>query len=204
MSYIKICGLRRAVDIDAVNEGMPDFIGFVFAKSSRQVTLEQAAGLKARLKPEIKAVGVFVNEEPERIMEICRRGIIDIIQLHGDEDDDYTRDIKKRTDLPVIRAIRVKNQEDLQNIDSITCDFLLLDACDDSQYGGAGKSFDWAVIGKMEKPFFLAGGLNENNLAIAAEAVKPYCLDLSSGVETNGVKDREKILKAINIVRGVI
>jgi len=204
MSYIKICGLRRPEDIDAVNEGMPDFIGFVFAESSRQVTLEQAASLKARLKPEIKAVGVFVNDEPERILEICRRGIIDIVQLHGDENNDYIRDIKKRTNCPVIRAIRVKNVEDLRNIDSIPCDYLLLDAWDDGQYGGSGKSFDWAVIRSMDKPFFLAGGLNEDNLARAATDVRPYGLDLSSGVETEGVKDREKILKAISAVRSVI
>lgn len=203
MSYIKICGLRRKEDIFAVNEAMPDFAGFVFAESPRQIAPEHAARLKDLLNPEIKAVGVFVNEAVERVLEICRRGIIDMIQLHGDEDESYIREISSQTDCPVIRAIRVKSKEALRGADGLQCDYLLLDAWSDNVYGGAGKRFDWSVIKGIKKPFFLAGGLNAENLALAAETVRPYCLDLSSGVETDGFKDRKKILKAIKAVRSV-
>lgn len=203
MSFIKICGLRRQEDIEAVNEGLPDFIGFVFAKSKRQITPKQAYELRRYLDPSIKAVGVFVNESPEKVQAICVSGTIDIVQLHGDEDEVYINKLRDKTKCPIIKAIRVKSREDLLGIENLTCDYMLLDAWDKNQYGGSGKSFDWTQIGKLPKPFFLAGGLNADNLVTAAKMLNPYCLDLSSGVETDGYKDKNKVINAINIVRSV-
>lgn len=203
MSMIKICGLRRQADIEAVNEGLPDFIGFVFAKSRRQVTPENAKALRVLLDPAIKVSGVFVNESPAKIADICHAGIIDIAQLHGNEDEEYIAQLRKLIRNPIIRTVRVKSKEDLKGADNLSCDYLLLDAWDKNQYGGLGKTFDWSVIGKLKKPFFLAGGLNPENIVLAAETVRPYCLDISSGVETGGFKDRGKILKTIKLVRSV-
>lgn len=203
MSLIKICGLKRQEDIDAVNEGLPDFIGFVFAESRRRVVPDEAKALRAGLDPSIKVSGVFVNESSEKVADICGAGTIDIVQLHGDEDETYVARLKRLIRNPIIRAVRVKSEEDLRGADNLSCDYLLLDAWDKSQYGGLGKTFDWSLIGNIKKPFFLAGGLNPENISLAARTVRPYCLDISSGVETGGFKDRDKILKTIKLVRSV-
>lgn len=201
MSKIKICGLKRECDIDYVNSALPDYIGFVFAKSRRQVTIEQARLLKQKLDCKIKAVGVFVNEDKYTVCKIANEGIIDLIQLHGDEDEDYITNIKENTTKPIIKAVRVQSAQQVLSAQCLPCDYLLLDAYNKNSYGGAGESFNWELIPKLEKPFFLAGGLDEKNILAAQNAVAPYCLDLSSGVEENGVKSREKIEKIVNLIR---
>lgn len=203
MSLIKICGLTRGQDIEAVNEALPDYIGFVFAKSHREVTPRRAAELKGLLNPNIRAVGVFVNEMPNNIAELCRAGTIDLVQLHGDESLDYVDELRSLVANPIIRAVRVRGREDVEDMDNMPFEYLLFDAWDREMYGGSGRAFDWSLIGSIEKPFFLAGGLTPENLVRAASEVKPYCLDISSGVESDGYKDREKILKAVNAVRSV-
>lgn len=186
---IKICGLFRECDIDYVNEALPDYAGFVFAESKRKVSESQAYKLSRRLSPSIKSVGVFVDNEISFIRNLLERRIIDIVQLHGYEDEEYMSAIGA----PVIKAVRFGQ---LAEINDFPADFLLFD----SPKAGSGERFDWSLIPKTEKPFFLAGGINSGNLT---EAMKfnPYAVDVSSGVESDGVKDREKILEIVRSVR---
>lgn len=200
---IKICGLTRMQDIEYVNEALPDYIGFVFAKSRRQISPEAAAQLKSALDSRIKAVGVFVNESIELIVNISSHGIIDIIQLHGDENDEYIRVLRQKTSVPIIKAIRVKDADSLKAAEQLSSDFLLLDAYSDKEFGGTGKTFDWEFTKSINKPFFLAGGISLENTKTAIENAEPYCLDVSSGVEIDGLKDRNKIIQLVNLVRSV-
>ncbi len=203
MAKIKICGLSRQIDIDFVNEALPDYIGFVFAESKRQVSEEQAQELKSSLKPEIKAVGVFVNEKTDKIIRLCQKQIIDLIQLHGDEDEAYITELRRHVKNPILKAVRVRSEEDILRAESLTSEYLLLDAYREGQYGGGGEVFDWTVILNVGRPYFLAGGINTDNVVDAISRVKPYGIDVSSGVEANGVKDRDKIIDMIKKVRSV-
>ncbi len=191
---IKICGLFREEDIQYVNEVKPDYIGFVFAKSKRQVTYQQASKLRQLLNKDIKAVGVFVNEDINFIVKLVNNHIIDIIQLHGSENDDYISRIKNQTDVPIIKAIKVSCADDL-NV-NYNVDYYLLD----NKVSGSGKSFDWSLIKKMDKPVFLAGGISLENIDQAID-IADYGIDVSSGVETNGIKDFNKIKEIVRRVR---
>ena len=195
MTKIKICGLTRTEDIEMVNEFLPDYIGFVFAKSRRQVSAEQAKELKNKLRPAIKAVGVFVNEKPENIAEIANQGIIDLIQIHGDEDAAYCAQLRKLTQAPIIKVVRVEREDDLAGIEEFDCDYYLFDTLSSKEYGGTGKAFDHSILYNKEikKPFFVAGGLNQDNVAAVIEVIKPFGVDTSGGVETDGIKDVNKI-----------
>jgi len=203
MTKIKICGLMREQDIDAVNTALPDYIGFVFARSRRRIDEQKAKALKARLNPAIKAVGVFVNEEMKKIIELCNAHVIDLVQLHGDEDEDYIKRLKNRVSNQIIKAVRVKAPEDVKKAMGFSCDYLLLDAYHEKEYGGTGKAFDWSVIPDINKPFFLAGGIHPGNVMQAIGSCNPYCIDVSSGVETDGYKDPEKIMEMVARVRAV-
>ncbi|MHB8065643.1 MAG: phosphoribosylanthranilate isomerase [Ruminiclostridium sp.] len=211
---IKICGLTRMQDIEYVNEALPDYIGFVFAKSRRQIEPGVALQLKSALDSRIKATGVFVNENSDVIANICNRGIIDIIQLHGDENEEYINTLRQKVNTPIIKAIRVKLLDHSLNrqLDNslnaslniskeLPCDFVLLDTYSDNEYGGTGKTFDWEISKSIDRPFFLAGGIQLENAKAAIEKAQPYCLDVSSGVETNGIKDRNKIIQLVKLVR---
>jgi len=187
---IKICGLRNPVDVDYVNEAMPDYIGFVFAESKRQVSPETAKEFKNRLNRKITAVGVFVNSEISIISQLYNSGVINVAQLHGSESEAYIDKLKKICDIPVIKAL---NAEAIQPANA---DYLLFD----NGKGGSGKSFDWNLIPKCNKDYFLAGGINLDNVEKAMK-LKPYGIDLSSGTETNGAKDREKIIRLVQIAR---
>jgi len=203
MTKIKICGLSRPVDIDMVNAILPDYIGFVFAKSRRQVTMDTAKELKRGLRPEIAAVGVFVNESIDQIKHICEKGVIDIVQLHGDEGEEYLKALKKEITQPIIKAVRVRSSEDINQAEKLSCDYLLLDAYKEDQYGGCGEQFDWSMIRQIKKPFFVAGGIHAGNITKAIELVKPYGIDVSSGVETDGWKDHDKIKEIVTLARSV-
>jgi len=200
---IKICGLFRDCDIDYVNEAMPDYIGFVFTKSRRQVSAEWAEAMRPRLRPEITPVGVFVNESLANVAKLLNDNIIEIAQLHGDENEKYIQEIKAMTNKPIIKAVRVLSQQDIEGAQDTVADFLLLD----NGTGGTGESFDWSLVSKVKekklkpKPFFLAGGLNEGNIEQAITATSPYAVDISSGVETDGIKDRDKILEIVRRMR---
>ena len=201
MTKIKICGLSRIKDIEAVNQILPDYIGFVFAQSKRRVNLKTAKQLKDVLDKRIQAIGVFVNESHEQITELCGRGIIDMVQLHGDEDEGYIRKLKEQISAPVIKAVRVQSTGQIINAQKIPCDYLLLDTYQKDVYGGSGKRFDWSLIPEGIKPFFLAGGIDLKNAHDALTQSHPYCLDVSSGVETGGLKDAQKIKEIVQIVR---
>lgn len=198
---IKICGLTREVDIEYVNEYNPDYIGFIFYKLSRRlITKEKAKVLKTCLSRSIKAVGVFVNEDINVIRDIWEADIIDLIQLHGDETEEYIIRLKEITKAPIIKAIRVRDKEQIK-ISSKTCaDFLLFDSYNKNMYGGTGEKFNWEIIDEINKPFFLAGGIGLEDIK-QAKALGAYAIDVSSSVETDGVKDRDKIKDIINGVR---
>ncbi len=200
MTKIKICGLTRLADIEAVNAAKPDYIGFVFAKSKRQVDRDTAKKLKAALDPGIKAVGVFVNHPVAEIIELANQGIIDLIQLHGDEDEATVRLLQEQSGLPVIRAFRLKSPADIKDT---AADYRLFDTFDPAQYGGSGATFNWALLDGVAGDFFLAGGLNCGNIEAAIAQVHPYCVDLSSGVETDGVKDRDKIIEIVKMIKKI-
>lgn len=203
MAKIKICGLRREEDIVYVNAYKPDYIGFVFAKGSkRYITKERAKELRAMLSPDIIPVGVFVNEEPDKVAEYVREGVIDVVQLHGDEEDAYIE--KLRVSIPdttIIKAIKVQSKEDVEKSLQSPADYLLFDSFSAKQQGGTGTTFDWTLLQDVMRPFFLAGGLHLENLNQALVNVKPYAIDMSSGVETDGYKDQMKIGKVIDEVK---
>ena len=172
MTKVKLCGLSRESDIAAVNKLKPDLVGFVFAKKSkRYVSPEQAAALKSLLAPGILAAGVFVNEPVEAVAELLDRGVIDVAQLHGSEDDDYA-------------------------IENCAADLVLLDSG-----AGTGKTFDWSLVQSVQRPYFLAGGLAPDNVADAIAALHPYGVDVSSGIETDGVKDESKMAAFVAAAR---
>ena len=197
MTKIKLCGMKRAADIQAANRLKPDYIGFVFAaKSKRYVTPEQAAGLKAMLDPDISAVGVFVNETPEAVAGLLNSGVIDIAQLHGSEDEEYLAELRKLTDKPLIRAFRIRTGEDQDATEKSSVDFVLLDAG-----AGDGKTFDWDLLENFSRPCFLAGGLDPDNVREAIDRCRPYAVDVSSGIETDGFKDEAKMQAFVNNVR---
>lgn len=206
---IKLCGLKRIEDIEAVNEAKPDYIGFIFAKKSRRyVSTETAERLKQHLNPDIEAVGVFVNEDIDKVIEQAKKQVIDVIQLHGEEDVAYVKDLKEAVDVPIIKAISMTKQDARQQIsmwEISDVDYLLLD----SGNGGTGEQFNYKLlqeIGNLKKPYFLAGGLNSENLENAVQQLQnnqPYALDLSSGIETNGIKDLDKIKKAVEAARRI-
>ncbi|MHB1153939.1 MAG: phosphoribosylanthranilate isomerase [Eubacteriales bacterium] len=185
---IKICGLTRKCDIDAVNAVFPDYIGFVFTQSRRQISFEQAAILKYYLSDKIQSVGIFKDSPFEMIMQAVNSNIIDIIQLHGIEDEDYIKKLKSITSKPVIKAIRADNAEDILPWNNSISDYLLLD----NGKGGTGNMFDWSLAAVCGKEYFLAGGINQTNIEKALD-LNPYCIDISSGAETCGLKDNFKI-----------
>lgn len=190
---IKICGLFREEDIAYVNEVKPDYVGFVFAKSKRQVTYQQAKHLKSLLSKDIKAVGVFVDENIDFIEKLVNDHIINMVQLHGQEDESYINNLKK-INTTIIKAIQVKEKKDLDI--SYDVDYYLLD----NKIAGSGETFDWNLIKQMNKPIFLAGGICLDNIDEAL-LIDVYALDVSSGAETNGVKDYTKIKEIVRRVR---
>ena len=200
-TMIKICGLKRPEDIQSVNLAKPDFCGFIveFPRSSRCVSRELLAELTAQLDPEITPVGVFVNAPVELPAELAESGVIRAIQLHGQEDEEYIRRLRKLigSDIPVIQAFSIQTAEDLRRAAESSADYVLLD----QGSGGTGKTFDWSLAEGFTRPFLLAGGLSTDNLAEAIERLSPWAVDLSSSLEIGGLKDRDKIIEAVNIVR---
>lgn len=197
MTKIKLCGLLRPWDIEAANKLKPEFIGFVFApKSRRYVSPKVAKNLKRLLSPDIKAVGVFVNENPETVAEHFNSGIIDIAQLHGNEDEEYIKQLRKFTNKPIIKAFRIETEDDIAKAEQSTANYVLLDSG-----AGTGTVFDWKLIQNVKRPYFLAGGLGVDNVASAIKTLHPYAVDVSSGIETGGYKDNIKMAAFIAAVR---
>lgn len=196
---IKLCGLMRPSDIEAANLLHPDYVGFAFAKKSRcYVSLERVRTLKELLHPEILSVGVFVDEEPEAAW--LSTGVIDMAQLHGGEDETYIKKLRGLTDKPIIKAFSVRDGQDIQKACESSADFVLLDAGD----GGTGTAFDRELLAGMDRPYFLAGGLDASTVGDAVRRWQPYAVDVSSGIETDGRKDAEKMRDFVESVRNAI
>lgn len=198
MTKIKICGLSRDCDIDFVNGAKPDYAGFVvnFPKSRRNVSPDTVKKLAARLAPGIAPVGVFVDERPELIAELADSGAIAAAQLHGSEDEEYIRKLRALCSIPVIQAFMIKEARDAERAARSSADYVLLDGGQ-----GEGRRFDWKFAENFPRPCFIAGGLDAENTAEVIEALHPFAVDMSSGVETDGFKDREKIEAAVAAVR---
>ena len=197
MTKIKLCGLSRIEEIEAANELKPEYIGFVFApKSRRYVAPETAAELKKQLSGEIQAAGVFVNESVEKIAELLNDHIIDIAQLHGDEDEDYIKRLRQLTGKPIIKAFQVKSEKEIADASQCSADYILLDSG-----AGTGTVFDWNILKKIDRPYFLAGGLSAGNVGKAVKELHPFAVDVSSGIETERRKDKEKMAAFVAVVR---
>lgn len=215
MMKIKICGLKTPADVEKVNRYKPEYIGFVFAHTKRFVTDEQALEMKKLLDREIKAVGVFVDEPIEHVISLCNRGIIDVVQLHGAESEDYIREIRQKTDTTVIKATKVQTAQQVAQLMSEEADYMLFDTYKKGALGGTGERFSLEILeqslntlraqGKQVKPYFLAGGLDCQNvtevLCQIAGSSECVAVDVSTGVETDGVKDEAKIRQFIESVR---
>ena len=197
MSKIKLCGLSRKCDIEWANALKPEYIGFVFwSKSKRNVPPEKAKELKDLLSPDIKAVGVFVDEPIENVAELLNDNVIDIAQLHGGEDEEYIKKLRALSDKPIIKAFLLKSEIDAERAEKSTADYILVDSGT-----GTGKSFDWELLKNISRPYFLAGGLCCENISQAITALDPYAVDVSSGIETNGCKDKNKMAAFVAAVR---
>lgn len=216
---VKMCGISKVETIPAVVEAKPDYMGLVFAPSKRQVTVDQAKTLVEELhkqytkrynngaeqsnNDEIKTVGVFVNETLENLVTIAKEANLDVVQLHGDEDEAFTQSLKERTNVEVWKAVQIRSAADAETWIDSSADMLLFDAYHKDERGGTGEVFDWSCLDEFERPFMLAGGIDSTNVARAIRTVRPYGIDISSGIETDGVKDDEKIKAFTNIVRTI-
>ena len=190
MTKAKFCGMMREEDLKAVNELHPDYIGFIFApKSRRYVSPQKASSMKALLAEGIKAVGVFVDEDMSVVEDLLAQGIIDIAQLHGSEDEQYIRTLKEHSGRPVIKAFGIASYEDVKRAEASPADLILLD----TPGGGTGRSFDRSLLKDIRRPYILAGGLSPDNVRQAVLKLRPYAVDVSSGIETDGSKDKTKM-----------
>lgn len=221
MTRIKLCGITRTEDIEIINRLKPDYIGFVFwAKSKRNIDRQKAAELKKLLVPDVKAVGVFVDEDVDTVAELMNDGVIDVAQLHGNEDDNYIGRLRRLTEkhiaagvygsdepaevaqypeettIRIIKAFKIRNEEDLPAAEKSSADMILLDAGK-----GEGKAFEWSLLKGFERLYFLAGGLDTENVAEAKDKLHPYGVDVSSGIERDGVKDPELMKLFVSTVR---
>ena len=213
MIHVKFCGICREEDVQAVNRLRPDFAGFVFAESKRQITAETAARLKEHLDPGIKTVAVLVNMPVEKAAALANTGIADLLQLHGDEDGEYIARLKTLTGAKIIKAIRLQGNEADRTVlkQAEKADFYLFDTFVADAYGGTGKTFSHSLLKDLPigKPFFLAGGLDADNVAgIVGQVQKDttlfpyfYGVDVSGGIETDGYKDAVKMEAFMKAIR---
>ena len=216
---VKMCGISKVETIPAIVDAKPDYMGLVFAPSKRQVTVDQAKILVEELhrgyakkygsdtehdkNGTIKTVGVFVNETVENLVTIANEANLDAVQLHGDEDEAFIQSLKERTNVEVWKAVQIRSAADVEKWIDSSADMLLFDAYHKDERGGTGEVFDWSSLDAFERPFMLAGGIDSTNVARAIRTVRPYGIDISSGIETNGVKDDEKITAFIKIVKSI-
>lgn len=209
---VKMCGISKVETIPAVVEAKPDYMGLVFAPSNRQVTVEQAEILIEELHKQcinhydtkvVKTVGIFVNETLDNLVRIADTANLDAVQLHGDEDEAFIQSLKERTNVEVWKAVQIRSAADVEEWIDSSADMLLFDAYHKDERGGTGEVFDWSSLDAFERPFMLAGGIDSTNVARAIRTVRPYGIDTSSGIETNGVKDDEKITAFTKVVKSI-
>ena len=216
---VKMCGISNVETIPAIVDAKPDYMGLVFAPSKRQVTVDQAKILVEELhrgyakkygsdtehdkNDTIKTVGVFVNETVDNLVTIANEANLDAVQLHGDEDEAFIQSLKERTNVEVWKAIQIRTAADTEKWIDSSADMLLFDAYHKDERGGTGEVFDWSSLDAFERPFMLAGGIDSTNVARAIRTVRPYGIDISSGIETNGMKDDKKITAFTKIVKSI-
>jgi len=197
---VKFCGIRRQEDVLLMNEFLPDFVGFIFSKSKRQISKETAKELSESLSDKIKTVGVFVNEPIDAVAETANFAKLAVIQLHGDEDEFYINSLKKLIgNIQIWKAVRVQTSDDISKAEKLPVDMLLIDSFSKNAYGGTGEVANLSAINNAhtKKPFFLAGGLNAENICDIANEIKPFGIDISSGIEKDGFKNRDKIIEFV-------
>ncbi|MBU5459127.1 phosphoribosylanthranilate isomerase [Anaerostipes sp. MSJ-23] len=201
---VKMCGIRRMQDVLYANEVQPDYIGFIFAKSKRYIKPQDAAILQKQLDPSIKTVGVFVNEPVDSMLNTAKIVGLDVLQLHGDETEKEVKKIREKSSLEIWKAVRVQTVEDIIKAEELLIDRLLLDSFSKEAYGGTGKVMDIALIeqAKITKPYLIAGGLHRDNLQEIIQRLHPQGIDISSGIETDGYKDLEKMKEIMKITGG--
>lgn len=201
---VKMCGLRRTEDVSYANEVKPDYIGFIFANTWRKVSIDTAAKLRKILNPEIKAVGVFVNESLEVMIQTAKEVPLDVIQLHGDETEEVIQTLRENLKIEIWKAARVQTSEDIENVQKLSVDKILLDSFSKEAYGGTGKVMDISLVEQacIKKPFFIAGGLNIENTGNIIDRIQPFGIDISSGIETEKKKDFKKMKKIMEIAGG--
>lgn len=197
---IKICGLFRDCDCNYVNKANPDFVGFIFyPKSKRFVTDAMAINMRKIINPNIKTVGVFVDDDINHIKNLAENKVINVVQLHGHEDNKYIEILRKEMpQVTIWKAFKIQNQEDIEKAKNSIADRIILD----NGYG-TGQCFDWNLAKYLNRDFILAGGLTQDNVANAIKRFNPYAVDLSSGVETDNIKDLNKILKVVKTVKTI-
>lgn len=209
---VKMCGISKVETIPAIVDAKPDYMGLVFAPSKRQVTVEQAEILVEELHKQcinhydtkvVKTVGVFVNETLDNLVRIADTANLDAVQLHGDEDEAFIQSLKERTNVEIWKAVQIRSAADVEKWIDSSADILLFDAYHKDERGGTGEVFDWSSLDAFERPFMLAGGIDSTNVARAIRTVRSYGIDISSGIETNGVKDDEKITAFTKIVKSI-
>ncbi len=209
---VKMCGISKVETIPAIVDAKPDYMGLVFAPSKRQVTVEQAKILIEELHKQcinhydikvVKTVGVFVNETLDNLVRIADTANLDAVQLHGDEDEAFIQSLKERTNVEVWKAIQIRTAADTEKWIDSSAEMLLFDAYHKDERGGTGEVFDWSSLDAFERPFMLAGGIDSTNVARAIRTVRPYGIDISSGIETNGMKDDKKITAFTKIVKSI-
>lgn len=200
MTKIKFCGLKRKIDIDYANVIRPDYIGFVFVRESvRYVQAEEAKLLRSKLHSGIVPVGVFADEPVENVARMLNEGVIDVAQLHGREDDSYIARLRQMADRPIIQAFGISSETDVTRALRSPADYILFD----NQCGGSGKTFEWSLLSSIQRPFFLAGGLNATNIRQAILLLRPFAVDISSSVETSKFKDQDKMRLIADAVRSI-
>ena len=199
MTKIKFCGMRTLEAAAVANEIMPDYAGFVLAPQFwRYVSREKLIPISKSLRPEIQKVGVFVDNPFDEVAELLDSGLIDLAQLHGNEDGGYIRRLQDTCGKPIIKAFKIETADDVKRAQDSPADFVLLDSGT-----GTGRSFDWSLIESFGREFFLAGGLDPENVREAIERCRPYAVDVSSGIETDRVKDPEKMRDFASAVRSI-
>lgn len=196
---VKICGIRRPEDVQSINQSKPDYVGFIvdFPKSHRSVSIEALQNLTSQVDSSIEKVGVFVDTPLEVIADLLNQSIIDIAQLHGKQDENDIKQLKELTPKPIWKAFSVNSNTDLREAEASSADLVLLD----HESGGTGQTFDWSLIQDFNRPYLLAGGINEITIPRALAELKPYGIDVSSGVETNKFKDPEKIERIVRMIK---
>lgn len=204
MIAVKFCGMRRTLDIEYANECRPDYVGFILSDGFRRsVSAEEFVVLQEKLHKDIKKVGVFVNERTKKIEELAE--YLDVIQLHGDENEDYIKNLRKDFSGEIWKAVRAKSTEDIERAQEKSCGKLLIDSFSEDSVGGTGKRINTDVVkrAKIEKPFFIAGGITAENIAEIVRDTNPYGVDISSGIETDGVKDLNKMKAIMEILKNI-